>query len=96
MQISKFVEIFDALSKIEQNRFRKWVHSPYHNQKEQVKNLLDYLLGTKKYSLEAAHQFVFKKQLYKPQRIRNVLSYLQKILEDFLLHEALEQTPQLK
>ena len=61
MQKSKFLEIFETLSKTERNRFKKWVHSPYHNQQERLKNLLDYFLKAKQYQLEAAHKAAFPK-----------------------------------
>ncbi|MGH1338815.1 MAG: hypothetical protein ACRBFS_22055 [Aureispira sp.] len=96
MEKSKFLEIFETLSKVEQNRFKKWVHSPYHNQQERLKTLLDYFLKEKKYSLEGAYKAAFPKEEFKAQQLRNNLSYLQKLLEDFLLHETMEQAPTLK
>ena len=96
MQKSKFIEIFTTLSKVEQNRFQKWVNSPYHNQQQALIELLAYFLKAKTYSLEAAHKATFPKQKFNAQKLRNHLSYLQKLLEDFLVHEALEQAPQWK
>lgn len=98
MQKSKFIEIFTTLSKVEQNRFKKWVDSPYHNQQQSLKRLLDYFLTTNSYTYtwEAAHEATFPKQKVNVQKLRNHLSYLQQLLEDFLIYEHLEQSPQQK
>ncbi len=96
MQKSKFIEIFATLSKVERNRFKKWVDSPYHNQQDSLKKLLKYVETAKEPTLEAAHRATFPNKKISLQRLRNSLSYLQQLLEDFLLYEALERDPQWK
>ncbi len=90
MYKSKLIEIFSALSKTEQNRLKKFVHSPYHNTHEEVHRLLDYLMDNKSYRIEDAFKRVFPKMPYRPQKIRNTMSYLQKLIDKFLVYEALE------
>jgi hypothetical protein len=98
MRKSKFAEIFSTLSKVEQNRFEKWIKSPYHNQQEEVRRLLKYCLTTKidKWSIEEAYNTVFMNNQAPIQRLRNTISYLQRLLENFLVYEYLEEQTQLK
>lgn len=91
MKKSKLIEGFQSLSKPEQNRFKKFVYSPYHNKHEEVQLLLDYLLETTEPTQEEAFQAIFPQQTFKAQKVRNTMSYLQKLLDKFLLYEALEE-----
>lgn len=91
MYKSKLVEIFSTLSVIERNRLQKFVHSPYHNQHIEVQKLLEYLLEAEQPRLEEAFYFVFGQVAYQPQKIRNTMSYLQKLVNKFLVHEQLTE-----
>jgi hypothetical protein len=95
MYKSKLVEIFSTLSSVEQNRLVKFAHSPYHNQHKEVQLLLQYLLQTDTPRLEQAFHFVFGAIHYQPQKIRNTMSYLQKLIDKFLIYEQLEKEESL-
>lgn len=96
MYKSKLIEAFSSLSKPEQNRFKKFVHSPYHNTHEEVHHLLDYLIEHKSYRIKDAFEYVFPSKAFRPQKIRNTMSYLQKLIDKFLIYEALETEEILK
>lgn len=96
MYKSKLLEIFSALSKSEQNRLKKFVHSPYHNTHIEVHRLLDYLMTNKSHRIKKAFEYVFPEVSYRPQKIRNTMSYLQKLIDKFLVYEALEREEGLK
>lgn len=89
MYKSKLVEIFSTLSKPERNRLQKFVHSPYYNQHIEVQQLLQYLLETEYPRLEEAFYYLFGQIDYQPQKVRNTMSYLQKLIDSFLVQEQL-------
>ncbi|WP_264789272.1 hypothetical protein [Aureispira anguillae] len=96
MYKSKLIEVFSSLSKPEQNRLRKFVHSPYHNKHDEVHRLLDYLMTHKSYRIKDAFDEIFPNRKYNPQKIRNTMSYLQKLIDKFLVYEALESEEALR
>lgn len=96
MYKSKLLEVFSALSKPEQNRLKKFVYSPYHNTHTEVHRLLDYLMTAKSHRIKDAFEQVFPKTPYQPQKIRNTMSYLQKLIDKFLVYEALEAEDALR
>lgn len=91
MYRSKLIEVFSSFSKTERNRLKKFIHSPYHNKHDEVHRLLDYLIKNESYRLNHAFEAVFPGQKFKPQRIRNTMSYLQKLIDKFLVYEAMEK-----
>ncbi len=95
MYKSKIIEIFCSLSAVERNRLQKMVDSPYHNQHQEVKDLFDYLCSNTQYRLEEAFKTVFPNQVYRVQKLRNTMSYLQKIIDNFLIYEQLEKEKEL-
>lgn len=90
MKGSKLIKIFRVLTKKQQNRLQKFVQSPYHNQHKEVQELLVYLLNNEHYNYTAAHQYLYPQQVVEVQRIRNLMSYLQKLVDKFLVYEQLE------
>ena len=91
MHNTKLVQLFQTLSKVEQNRLERFIDSPYHNRHSDVKALLDYLLAVSPPTLEGAHAAVFPNQPYNSTKLRNTQSYLLKLVEKFLVYEHLEQ-----
>ena len=91
MYNSKFIQIWSEFNKAEQNRFYRFVHSPYHNKHEEVKSLLDYCQTHERTDWAAAWDFIYPNSNYNDAKIRNLLSYLQKLLDKFLVYELLEQ-----
>lgn len=96
MNSSKLVTVFYALSAYERNQLQKWVHSPFHNQHEKVTALFDYLyLGsakdTERLRKSVIFPVLFPGAVYNDQKMRHVCSYLQELIEDFLVWKELEQ-----
>lgn len=91
MYKSKLIEVFSSLSKTEKNRLYKFVHSPYHNKHEEVHRLLNYLMQQESYRLKDAFEATFPQKTFSAQKIRNTMSYLQKLIDKFLVYEDLEQ-----
>lgn len=95
MHKSKLVQTYLTLSKTEQNRFQRFIASTYHNTHPDVSRLAQHLydqLGELQngflYTWESGEYATFGtndgSQL---QKLRNVMSYLQKSLEEFLAFE---------
>ena len=42
---SKLIQLYSALNKEEKTLFKKWVHSPVHNQHKDVIQLFDFIAG---------------------------------------------------
>jgi hypothetical protein len=90
MYNSKFIQIWTSFDRPMQNRFRKFVHSPYHNKHADVLQLLEYVEKEEHCRYESAFEYIYGNQDYKDSKIRNILSYLQKLMDKFLIYEELE------
>ncbi len=95
MYQSKLIEIFSSLSQKEKNRLKKFVYSPYHNKHKKVQQLFDYLMTAESFRLPQAFQAIFPNQEYQPQKVRNTMTYLQRLIDKFLICETLEQDSDL-
>lgn len=96
MNKSKLSEIIYALSVPERNQLEKFIHSAYHNQHSGVIALFEYLRQTDPKdtaALEKPKVFaaVFGNETYNDLKLRHVSSYLQKVVEDFLVWNELEK-----
>ncbi|MEL7530582.1 MAG: hypothetical protein AAFN10_04705 [Bacteroidota bacterium] len=86
-----------SLDKREQQRFQKWVDSPYHNADPKLSRLLSLILGDlegdtlDRERLDAA---LYPAQNFKYARITNHLSDIKALLEDFLVWERLKAQPE--
>ena len=61
MEKSRLLEVFNALSKKEIRDLRKWLHSPAHNQREDVQLLFEYLENI---GQEADEKLLLKETVY--------------------------------
>ncbi len=101
MQDSKLIDIYYALSGIERAALRKFVHSPYQNKREDVKQLLAYLEKNNEtkvpiLSKERVFSAIFEGETYskeKDSRLRYVMSFLLKLIEDFLTEREALSSP---
>lgn len=90
MNNSRLVYVLQALSKSELKTLKKFVASPLYNQREDVVLLLDYLSKhlspDKRKAREKQVVFakVFPKQAYNEDKISYAMSYLFKLLKQFL------------
>ncbi|MBK8966321.1 MAG: hypothetical protein IPM36_06510 [Lewinellaceae bacterium] len=92
MQKSVLVEIVRSLSKKEIRDIFKWLQSPAHNQREDVVRLFDFL--TKKLTSEHASidkkrawRAVFPGEVFEDARMRQVMYFLLKSIEEYLVFE---------
>ncbi len=99
MKKSRSLQLLRSLNKKELRRFKKWLLSPIHNQREDVVRLLDFL--TKNEDLQAldkeAKALAFaklfpEKKTYDDAYLRQVLHFFNKALEDFLIHKEQNQS----
>ena len=96
MQKSNLIAYFKQLSKRERREFRKFVRSPYFNQREDVIRLFDYMDESLGNSLPMAlhrknvFKFVFPNEPFDDKRLRHTTSFLLKILKRYLSQAELE------
>lgn len=94
MHNSRLLELFLCLSKKEIRDLRKFVNSPFHNQRKDVIQLFEYLAtharSAKPYSLEKEVVFaqVYETQPYEEKKMRYAMSFLYKTIQSFLGYQA--------
>lgn len=92
MQKSVLAEIIRSLNKKEVREVSKWLQSPAHNQRQDVIRLFDYLtksLTNSDENLEKEHAWaaVFPAQPYDDAYMRQVMYFLLKAVEEYLVFE---------
>lgn len=102
MRNSKLYSILSKFDKIEQNRFRKYLYSPYFNVNETLTKLFEVLSseinGEKKLDFEKEKIWALLDldREYDDVRFRKFCSDLLKITEDFLAQEIFQENNLLK
>lgn len=93
MKDSRLVEIFLHLSKKERKELGKFVQSPFHNQREDVIVLYQYLnkwvQTSRKKSITKQLVFpaIFPKEKYNEKKIRYTMSFLYQAIKSFLAYK---------
>lgn len=92
MYSSKLVDVFYSLSKAQLRGLRKFVQSPYHNKRQDVIALFELLAKTpleNRVALrkEKAYPKVFGKKKFSADQMDYVMSFLLKVIEQFLVYE---------
>lgn len=88
---SRLIEVIKTFSNKEFRELKKWLASPAHNQREDVVLLFDYLskkenLNKENYlTKEAAFKVIYHKEKFDDAKMRQVMHFLFKNIEDFLL-----------
>ena len=105
MYNSKLYSILEHFDKYEQNRFRKYLHSPYFNRNENLINLFEVLIkqmNKKNGQLNGHSGMPEKESIWKKLepgkpfndiRFRKYLSDLLKLVESFLAQQIYEEDP---
>lgn len=99
MRSSKIYSILEHFDKYEQNRFRKYLCSPYFNKDENLIHLFEVLQSdinrNKRGNLEKAHVWnrILVGKVYDDVRFRKYCSDLLKLLEGFLAQQTFEANP---
>jgi len=96
---SRLIQILRTFSRKETRDLRKWLQSPSHNQREDVQALYEYLLENddpdKDNALdkEEVFQKIYPKTPYDDAQMRQVMHFLLKALEEFLIYQELTEDP---
>ncbi len=90
MQKSVLIEIVRSLNRKEIREVQKWLQSPAHNQRQDVVRLFDYLikvLTAPDYEVEKEQAWlaIFPAQAYDDAYMRQVMYFLLKALEEYLV-----------
>jgi hypothetical protein len=95
MEKSHLVGIFRVLEKKELRELRKWLNSPAHNQRQDVVDMFEYLIAgshlssEKHLEKERVFQAIFPDKAYNDAEMRQVMHFLLKAVEEFLLYNEL-------
>lgn len=93
MQKSRLLELFKSLDKIEVKKLRKWVRSPFFNQREDVILLFDYLEKNRPFEKAARlhREYIFSKifpnEIYDEKKIGYAQSFLLAEIKKFIAYE---------
>lgn len=97
MENSNLIVILRTFSAAESRKFRKWLLSPFHNQREDIVQLYDYLTGGERLMQEKYLQKervfakIFPGETHDDARLRQVTHFLLKAVEDFLTFEESQE-----
>ncbi|MEZ5002508.1 MAG: hypothetical protein R2730_05670 [Chitinophagales bacterium] len=98
MYKSKVINLYESLTDDEKKSLHKFLHSPFHNQHQDVVHLIDYLNRLNKITPENVdrkiiHKAIFKNKTFKESNIRHVFSYLFKNMEAFIAYTYSQPSP---
>ena len=95
MKSSQLIKVLRTFSEKEQKDFRKWVNSPFHNQRTDVIDLYQYLSKNDRWHNDqlikktAVFKKIFPNTPYDDDKMRQTMHFLLKSVEDFLSYEEL-------
>jgi hypothetical protein len=98
---TKLISTLKKCSEKELQLFRKWLNSPFHNERESLKDMYEFLLKAapefeeKKINKEKAFKYLFKNQDFQELRINTIISRLTRQLFDFLAYQNFQNSGQL-
>ncbi|HHB78654.1 MAG TPA: hypothetical protein ENK85_05420 [Saprospiraceae bacterium] len=93
MQKSTLFEIIADFDRKEYKYIRNWLQSPVHNKRRDVRDLFDWMVkwqGTAP-TKEEIYQLLYPKTEYDDARMRQVMFFLQKEIESYLIHQAVSE-----
>ncbi len=91
---NQLFDLYFRLNAKEIRDLRKWVRSPFHNKREDVVRLFEYLakyIGTEKkdyFDYETVFRTVYPDKDYERQAFYYLCSWLKKVTEDYLLYRT--------
>lgn len=97
MKSNKLIRNLEKLSRKELTRFKEFVFSPYLNKHEEVRRLVAYIseiyprLDEKKCTKELIFKSVFVRGKYNEKLLAPVLTYTQRLLEQFWAYEGFRE-----
>ena len=98
---SRIIKHISTLSSKDKELFRQFAHSPYFNQHDKTRELLDLILDKLESSpKQLEKERIFKKlypgQAYEEQQLYNLMSYLKKLFHRFLAQQHFEESPHMQ
>ena len=101
MKQSKLFVYLESLSSREKERFRQFVHSPYLNQHQKTRELLEIALqqaesDARQYTPQKIFKILHPDESFSEQKLHNYLSSLKKLFLRFLALEAFDRQPFLE
>jgi hypothetical protein len=97
MEKSRLIQVLRSFSKKEFRELRKWLHSPAHNQREDVQLMLEYFLkkdhlsDARALDKEVVFADLFPGEEYDDARIRQTMHFMMKAVEEFLTYSVMMQ-----
>ena len=97
MEKSRLIRIFKSFSKKELRELHKWLLSPSHNQREDVVLLYNYLVKIGQepkeqlLNKEKVYPHIFPKENFDDAKMRQVMFFFLKSIEEFLTYQELKQ-----
>ncbi len=96
MRNSRLLELLDTLELRELKSLKKWIASPFFNQRQDVIDLFDLYLKYKKRGKdfpdkESVFKQLFPKQTYDDHKVRLAMSFLNRLVERFLVFQENEK-----
>ena len=99
MNKSPLVSILKTFSKKEIREFRKWLHSPFHNQRQDIIDLFEYFYVDNHLHKEgyldkpSVFSWIFPKETYDDAKMRQVIFFLMQTVEQFLAYQEFSKNP---
>ncbi|MGH1336333.1 MAG: hypothetical protein ACRBFS_09410 [Aureispira sp.] len=98
MRHSKLLHLYQFLSKAELRKFKKWIHSPLHNEHEGVQRLFAFINSQKRWTEEnlskaKAWAYVFPKKTYDDAHWRYIMALGLDVLMAFIGYIQGQQAP---
>ncbi len=96
MKNSRLFEVIKTFSKKEIRDFRKWLNSPFHNNRNDIIVLFEYLIKNKENALddylkkEIIFKTLFPEENFKDAKLRQVMFFLFKVLEEYIEYQMFE------
>ena len=99
MYDSQLIEYFLTLTAADRRELRKFVRSPFHNQREDVVQLFDYVdanveKGQLKLKKEVVFAALFPDSAFDAKRLNYAMSFLTKALEAYLTQSEVTRQPE--
>ena len=97
MQKSRLIEVLQTFSKKEFRELKKWLHSPAHNQRQDVITLYEYLVKNDRLekvealAKEKVFPIIYPKEPFDDAKMRQVMHFMFKAVESYLVYAKLEQ-----
>ena len=99
MYDSQLLDYFSILTSADRRELRKFVRSPFHNQREDVVQLFDYVDGNvehgqQKLRKEAVFACIFPDLPFDAKRLNYAMSFLTKVIEAYLIQSEATRQPE--